>query len=213
MRQGLPGISASVDDFTLREEAVNESHYQSGKAARERVETMDVFVPAGGRMWTSEQSMLSRQSTSVRIKLFKSMIYEPALSASVSFSIFVFSLYQSFTPLHQSASLITYRVHVSEHLTKINIFPSIDWSRHTQCVYVHSDIFTFRGKKHTTMHAPPTCIDVVNIISNWCPVTSLSGHWPMTWPLPATNNVYLSCSTWFLWQFIPLFLSPCLLCN
>lgn len=28
---------------------------------------MDVFVPAGGRMWTTEQSMLSRRSTGVTI--------------------------------------------------------------------------------------------------------------------------------------------------
>lgn len=30
---------------------------------------MDVFVPTGGRMWTTEQSMLSRQATGVTSKL------------------------------------------------------------------------------------------------------------------------------------------------
>ena len=35
MRQGLPGISASVNDFTLREEVINENHYWSGEATQE----------------------------------------------------------------------------------------------------------------------------------------------------------------------------------
>lgn len=127
---------------------------------------------------------------------------QPALSSLIFFNGFVFSLHQSFTPLHQSALLITFREHLSE--LPIAILPSVDPNRHTQCVFVYY-IFTFRGKPHTTIHTPPTHIIVVNIVSYWCPVTSLANHWPMTWLLPASGNVHQtqSCSTWFPWQSIP----------
>lgn len=85
---------------------------------------MDVFFPAGGRMWTAEQSMLGRWPTAVTIKLCLHTVFSLCLRSEqqVAFRrtrcplrfVCLFLSYQSFPPLYQSASVITFTEHLSE---------------------------------------------------------------------------------------------------
>ena len=128
-----------------------------------RTDKMDVFVPAGGRMWTTEQSMLGRRSTGVTIKLFvycfslTSNLWATGQTCSpLIFSLFPPSINFPHCLTNQPRSLYKGCIYLSWRLTSS---APIRRSKHTNAQYVcvHSIIFcilreTTHSHKHGTLN-------------------------------------------------------------